>query len=273
MAYRVQVENFEGPFDLLLELVSRQKVDIGSVSITEIIDQYLAEITNARALDLDVASDFLYVAATLLNIKAESLLDIKHEPLEDELQYLSPGEAREVLIAQLVEYKTYKNAAADLGGRFALEARRHVRPFGPDAEFRNTAPDFLRGVTVEELGEIAARALARRETFILDAQHIAAKPVPVEVYVKTIYERIRNRAKIRFSDLVDERTPATVVVVSFLAILELYKRSMIKLRQLKAFGDIEMTYIQGAPELVLQDADETEVFAKGKGAGDVRRSR
>ena len=104
MAYRVNVENFEGPFDLLLELVSREMVDIGSISITEIIDQYLAEIQNAQNLDLDVASDFLYVAATLLNIKAESLLDVKHEPLEDELQYLSPSEAREVLIAQLVEY-------------------------------------------------------------------------------------------------------------------------------------------------------------------------
>ena len=273
MAYRVQVENFEGPFDLLLELVSRQKIDIGSISITDIIDQYLAEIQNAENLDLDVASDFLYVAATLLNIKAESLLEIKHEPMEDELQYLSPSEAREVLIGQLIEYKTYKNAAAALDECFRIEARRHVRPFGPDNEFKNAAPDFLRGVTVDELGLIAAAALARREAFILDAKHIAAKPVPVEVYVKTIYERIRNRAKIRFSELVDERTPSSVVVVSFLAILELYKRSMIKIRQVKEFGDIELRYIEGAPELVLNDKGEIEVSLKGKGTSDVRRSR
>ena len=273
MAYRVNVENFEGPFDLLLELVSRQKVDIGSVSITEIIDQYLAEIANAPHLDLDVASDFLYVAATLLNIKAESLLDIKHEPLEDELAYLTPEEARETLIAQLVTYKTHKNAAAYLDERFRLEARRHVRPFGPDREFRSVTPDFLRGVTVDDLGALAASALARREAFILDAQHIAAKPVPVEVYVKMIYERIRNRAKMRFSELVDDRTPASVVVVSFLAILELYKRSMIRVRQVKEFGDIELRWIEGAPALVLQETEEVAVGLKGKGAADVRRSR
>ncbi|MBQ3387571.1 MAG: segregation/condensation protein A [Eggerthellaceae bacterium] len=272
MAYRVNVENFEGPFDLLLELVSRDKVDIGSISITEIIDQYLAEIQNAKDLDLDVASDFFYVAATLLNIKAESLLDMKHEPLEDELQYLSPAEAREMLIAQLVEYKTFKNAAADLERRAQEERRRHVRPFGPDREFLDTAPDFLRGITVDDLGRLAAAALARREAFILDAQHIASKPIPVEVYVKTIYERIRNRAKMRFSELVDEHTPSGVVVVSFLAVLELYKRGMIKVRQKREFGDIEMSYIQGAPPLVLKDAEVTDVQVKGKAKDNVRRA-
>ena len=272
MSYRVNVENFEGPFDLLLELVSRQKVDIGSISITEIIDQYLAEIQNMERLDLDVASDFLYVAATLLNIKAESLLEIKHEPLDDELEYLSPAQAREVLIGQLVAYKTYKNAAADLSARMEDESRRHARPFGPDREFLDVAPDFLRGITLDDLGRIAAAALARREAFILDAQHIAAKPVPVEIYVKTIYERIRNKARMRFSDLVDERTPPSVAVVAFLAVLELYKRSMIRVKQLKAFGDIEMTYIQGAPPLVLEEVAQEIRMQEGKGAAHVRRS-
>lgn len=272
MSYRVQVENFEGPFDLLLELVSRQKVDIGSISITEIIDQYLAEIQNMERLDLDVASDFLYVAATLLNIKAESLLDIRHEPLDDELEYLSPGEARELLIQQLIAYKTYKNAAVGLNGLLTAQSHRHPRPFGPDREFLDVTPDFLRGISLDDLGRIAAAALARREAFLLDAEHIAAKPVPVEVYVKTIYERIRNKAKMRFSDLVDARTPPSVAVVAFLAVLELYKRSMIRVKQLKAFGDIEMTYIQGAPPLVLEDVAREIRMQEAKGAGHVRRS-
>ena len=129
------------------------------------------------------------------------------------------------------------------------------------------------GVTVDDLGRLAARALARREAFILDAQHIASKPIPVEVYVKTIYERIRNRAKMRFSDLVDARTPSGVVVVTFLAVLELYKRGMIKVRQKKEFGDIEMAYIQGAPPLVLKDEDDAlAVQMKGKAKDNVRRA-
>ena len=253
MSFRVRVDNFEGPFDLLLELVSRQKVDIGSISLVDIIDQYLAEIQNMQNLDLDVASDFLYVAATLLNIKAEALLEVKHETTDDELEYLTPGEAREMLIGQLVTYKTYKNAAADLEQRFVLEGQRHVRPFGPDRSFLQATPDFLRGVSLDDLGLLAAGALARREAFLLDSEHIAGKPIPVEVYVKTIFERIRNRAKMRFGELVDANTPKSVVVVAFLAVLELYKRSMIRVRQVKEFGDIEMEYIEGAPPLVLDE--------------------
>lgn len=263
MAWRVHVENFDGPFDLLLELVSHQKVDIGSISIVEIIDQYLAEMQHARDLDLDVASDFLFVAATLLTIKAESLLDVPHEPAEDELQYLAPAEAREMLIEQLIAYKTYKNAAAGLQARFEAEARCHVRPFGPDAQFRNVAPDFLAGVSIEELGRLAARALARREAFILDAQHIAGKPIPVEVYVKTIFERVRNRRRMRFSELVDAHTAPSVVVVTFLAILELYKRSMVTVRQDEEFGDIVIDIIADAPEHVLHE-QPVAVSAKGR---------
>ncbi len=262
MAWRVNVENFDGPFDLLLELVSRQKVDIGSISIVDIIDQYLAEIQHAQNLDLDVASDFLFVAATLLTIKAESLLEVKHEPLEDELQYLSPAQARELLIDQLVTYKTYKNAATFLGNALEDEGKWHARPYGPDNEFRDMAPDFLKGVTLEKLGDLAAKALARRENFILDAQHIASKPIPVEVYVKMINERIVNKKHLRFSELVDKNTAPSVIVVTFLAILELYKRCMVTVQQDVEFGDIVVEAIPDAPAYVLQE-EEREVRKKG----------
>ena len=135
MSYKVRIDSFEGPFDLLLYLVSRQKVDIGVISISEIIDQYLAEISNLKDLDLDVASDFLLVAATLLKIKAESLLPKEKVQVEEEFAELSPGEARDILIERLLSYKTYKNAAHALNSRFEAEGRMHARPFGPDKEF------------------------------------------------------------------------------------------------------------------------------------------
>ncbi len=246
MSYKVRIDSFEGPFDLLLYLVSRQKVDIGAISITEIADQYLAEVSRMDTLDLDVASDFLLVASTLLEIKAESLIPRERTELDGEFAELAPSEARDILVERLMEYKKYKNAAAVLHNRFIAEGRMHTRPFGPDATFLGLMPDFLAGVSVDALAYQAAAALARREVFLLESEHIAAKPIP---------QRIRNRKHLRFSELVGPETPKDVIVVTFLAILELYKRVMVRLAQDEAFGDIAIDYIEGSGELNLEGDD------------------
>lgn len=255
MSYKVRIDSFEGPFDLLLYLVSRQKVDIGAISITEIADQYLEEVSHMDNLDLDVASDFLLVASTLLEIKAESLIPRDRTELDDELSELAPGEARDMLVDRLVEYKKFKNAALALHARFVAEGRMHTRPFGPGADFLGLMPDFLEGVSVDALALLAARAMARREVFLLESEHIAAKPIPVEVHVRAIHQRIVNRKHLMFSDLVNESTAPEIVVVTFLAILELYKRSMVRLEQAETFGDIAVDYIEGSGELRLVDED------------------
>lgn len=255
MSYKVRIDSFEGPFDLLLYLVSRQKVDIGAISITEIADQYLEEVSRMDSLDLDVASDFLLVASTLLEIKAQSLIPRERTELDEEFAELAPSEARDILVERLMEYKKYKNAAAVLYNRFIAEGRMRTRPFGPDACFLGLMPDFLAGVTVDALAYQAAAALARREVFLLESEHIAAKPIPVEVHVRAIHQRIRNRKKMRFSELVGPETPKEVLVVTFLAILELYKRMMVNLVQDEAFGDIAIDYIEGSGELHLEGDD------------------
>ena len=255
MSYRVRTDNFEGPFDLLLYLVSRQKVDIGSISISQIADQYLEEVSRMEDLDLDVASDFLLVASTLLQIKAESLLPRDKGELPDDVEELAPSEARDVLVERLVLYRQYKNVAAALHARYVSESRMHARSFGPDEEFLGLMPDFLRGVTLDSLGMLAANALGRREVFLLESEHIAAKPIPVELHVRAIHQRIRSAKKLQFSQLVDEDAPASLVVVTFLAVLELYKRSMVDVYQPEAFGDIEISYIEGSGELSLDGDD------------------
>lgn len=255
MAYKVRIESFEGPFDLLLYLVSRQKVDIGAISITEIADQYLEEVSHIEHLDLDVASDFLLVASTLLEIKAESLIPRDKVDLDEDLAELAPSEARDILVERLVEYKKFKNAAAALHARFVCEGRMHARLFGPDASFLGLMPDFLRGVSLDSLALLAARAMARREVFLLESEHIAAKPIPVEIHVRAIHQRIMNRKHMQFSELVSKDTPAEIVVVTFLAILELYKRRMVKLEQPESFGDISIDYIEGSGELSLVGDD------------------
>ena len=157
MSYKVRIDSFEGPFDLLLYLVSRQKVDIGAISITEIADQYLAEVSRMETLDLDVASDFLLVASTLLEIKAQSLIPRERDELDDDLAELAPSEARDMLVERLMEYKKFKNAAAVLHNRFIAEGRMHTRPFGPDADFLGLMPDFLEGVSLDALAYQAGR--------------------------------------------------------------------------------------------------------------------
>ena len=240
MSYKIRIDSFEGPFDLLLYLVSRQKVDIGAISITQIADQYLAEVGRMDNLDLDVASDFLLVASTLLEIKAESLIPRDRDAVDDDIAELAPSEARDMLVDRLLAYKQFKNAASTLLARFMAEGRM---------------PDYLKDMTLDGLALLAAQAYARREVFLLESEHIAAKPIPVEVHVRAIHQRIVNRKRLRFSELVDERTPLPVVVVTFLAVLELYKRAMVRIEQQEQFGDIDIRYIEGSGELVLTGDD------------------
>lgn len=253
MSYKVKTDVFEGPFDLLLYLVSKKKVDIGAISINDIADQYLAEVAKMRKMNLEVASGFLLVAATLLEIKANSLVKRPDEDIDEDLEDLTPEQAYEMLVEKLVTYKQFKNASEELHERFYEEAKLHTRPFGPDQEFLGYMPDFLEGVTLDDLGLIAASALARREVFLLESEHIAAKPVPVEFHVESIYRNIRDKKRMSFKQLLPYKASPALIVVNFLALLELYKRKMVNLEQDLAFGDIEIRYIEGSGELDLEE--------------------
>ena len=175
VSYRVRIDAYQGPFDLLLSLVSRQKIDIGAISIADITDQYLAEVERMKDLDLDIASDFLVVAATLLQIKASSLLPkevVEPIELDDELANLTPEQTRDILVERLVVYKQFKNVAAALGARMENEAKMHPRLVGPDERFLGLMPDYLKDVTLHGLAVICADIAARRDTFLLEAEHM-----------------------------------------------------------------------------------------------------
>lgn len=252
MAYRVRIESFEGPFDLLLYLVSKQKVDIGVISISQITDQYLAEVSRKELLDLDIASDFLVVAATLLEIKAASLLPQKQADIGLEVETLEPNQARDILVERLLEYKKYKNAAASLQARWQAENRMHARSCGLEEQFINLMPDYLKNINLDKLAHVCADAFAKRDTFLLDSEHIAAAPVSVEKVMVSLYERVSTQKKLSFHKLLNNEAPTTVVVATFLAILELYKRSLVYLKQEECFGDIEIELIEGTTGLNLE---------------------
>ena len=253
MSYRVQIDAYQGPFDLLLQLVSRQKVDIGAISVSQIADQYLQEVERMKELDLDVASDFLVVAATLLQIKAASLIPKEQRvdiDLDDEeFADLTPEETRDILVARLVNYKKFKNAAAALGARMEAESRMHPRQAGIEGQFVGLMPDYLAGVTLHGLAVICADIAARRETFLLEAEHIAAVPISMERHVEGIYRTMRNRKSRTFAELVGDEPTAEIVVVTFLAVLELYTRGAISITQNETFGEMSFEMEPDAPEI------------------------
>ena len=254
MSYRVSTQVYSGPFDLLLQLVSRQKVDIGAISIAEVADQYLAELDRMGDMDLEVASDFVLVASTLLDIKASSLVPDdyvvrKRDQAEDEddLDDLSPDEAREVLIARLIAYKQFRNTAAALGARMESEGRMHPRTAGPDPEFLGLMPDYLSGITLRGLAVICADLDSRRDSFLLEAEHIAPKRLPVALTVASVDRMTRTRAALTFTELLDGQSSPEVIVVTFLAVLELFHRGSIRVSQSENFGEIDIVRVEGAP--------------------------
>lgn len=283
MSYKVRTQAFSGPFDLLLQLVTRQKVTIGSISIAEVANQYLEEVERMRDLDLDVASDFVLVASTLLDIKAASL--VPAEPArraaaddaddeDDDLADMNPEEAREVLIARLIAYKQFRGAAAALAARSEAEARMHPRMVGADPEFLGLMPDYLEGISLRSLAVICADIDSKRETFLLESEHIAPKRLPVALTIASVDRLVRSRRHVTFTELVGEDSTPEVVVANFLAILELFKRGLVRVSQSEIFGEIDVDHIEGAEAYkidatALADLDEATRDLVIEGATDV----
>lgn len=266
MSYRVSTQVYSGPFDLLLQLVTRQKVDIGAISISEVAEQYLAEAERIEALDLDVASDFLLVAATLLDIKAASLVPqetpsktVDDDEFDEDLEELSAldGDAlREVLIQRLIAYKQFKGAAAALGARMQAESRMHPRVAGPDPEFLGLMPDYLAGITLRGLAVICADLDGKRQTFLLEAEHVAPHRVPLDLTVASVDRYTMAHQTCTFRELLDGDATTEQLVVTFLAMLELAKRGSLTLSQDKIFGTIQINRVEGAEAYVPGEGPE-----------------
>jgi segregation and condensation protein A len=235
----VRTPEFEGPFDLLLHLIARQRVDLWQVSLARITRDYVAEIRRMRELDLQVASEFLVVAATLLELKAARLLpgdDTDGEQVEALLS------ERDLLFARVLQYQAYKQVAGLLGERLQAQAAYLPRTAGAVEALARVVPDLLAGVTPEQLAAAAARALTPTER-PSEAEHIPPPPpLSLTETVQELLEELRRLEATTFRALVGPRPLPIEVVVRFLAILELYKRSVVDLEQPAAFGDIDVRW-------------------------------
>ncbi len=271
----MKTESFEGPFELLLALVTQQKVKIGSISISEVADQYMEHVQAMQDLDMDVASEFLVVASTLLAMKAKSLLPVDKKSSEDnvedgELGDMTLEEATDLLVTRIIVYYQYKRVAAMLGSRLQNESMMYPRTFGPDQEFLNLFPDYLEGVSLDGLGTVCASLMAKRESFLLDAKHIAAKPIAVEPYVEKIGYQLSRKRRMTFDDVIETAEDKAHVVVSFLAILEMYKRGMVGLEQETPDDPISISYVDPSrwAELAATDSGSGGLGADAENTGD-----
>jgi segregation and condensation protein A len=242
MDYVVKTEVFEGPFDLLLHLIARQRVDLWQVSLSRITEDYLAEIRRMQELNLEVATEFLVVAATLLELKAARLLP-SPDADPDEAEALL--EERDLLFARLLQYRAYKQVAALLGDRLAEQARYLPRRAGADEVLRRIAPDLLVGVRPEQLAQLAAAALTLPPAPQVQTAHIAPPKLSVAEAVAELATRLREAGSTTFKDLVGHGAAPIEVVVNFLALLELYKRDLVRIDQTGAFATIGVRWTGG----------------------------
>ena len=243
MAVDVQTPVFEGPFDLLLHLILKEQVDLYEVSLSSIVDAYLTELECLHDLDLDVATEFLLIAATLVELKARRLL-----PGRDDLdldEELALWEERDVLLARLLECKTFKDAATALHSLSSAAGRSYPRTAGLEDRFLEIAPDLLAGITAEDVRAAFVRALTPRPAPRVDLDHVAPIRASVTDAVEELLDELPRTGRMTFRELTGSLVDRLEIVVRFLAVLELYKQGLVELDQLTSFGDITISWIGG----------------------------
>jgi segregation and condensation protein A len=240
MPWEVSTPVFEGPFDLLLHLILREQVDLYEVTLADIVDAYLAELERMQDLDLEVATEFLLIAATLVELKARRLLPGPDDVEMDE--ELGRWAERDLLLARLLECKTFSDAGAVLG-RLVEEAARSVpRTAGPDERFAELAPDPLAGITALDVQAAFLRAAAPKPVPKVDLHHVTALRASVPEALAELLDELPRLRVTTFRRLTDGR-PKIEVVVRFLALLELFKDGRVDLRQTGPRAPIDVAWV------------------------------
>jgi segregation and condensation protein A len=238
MGYEVSTPVFAGPFDLLLHLILKQEVDLWEVSLTTIVDAYLAELERIESLDLEVATEFLLIAATLVELKTRRLLP---GPADLELdEELLRFEERDLLLARLLECKTFQDAARSIAAMMRRAERSVARLAGPEEPYRSLVPDPLERVRPQRLRDAARKALAPRPEQQVRTDHIAPIRASVSDAIGVLLDRVPERGRISFRELAADADTRLEVIVRFLAVLELFKQGIVDLEQLENFGELQV---------------------------------
>lgn len=247
-AFTVHLDNFEGPFDLLLGLISKHQLDITEIALAKVTDEFMAHLRALQAgepsWDLGQTSEFLLVAATLLDIKAARLLPNTGATDEEDLELI---EARDLLFARLLQYRAFKDVAAHFGTTMATTGRMTPRQAGLEPQLARLLPELVMNVSPEQLAKVAARALTPKEPETVGLTHLHAPAVSVREQAVLVVDRLRVEGTISFRSLVRDADSTLMVVARFLALLELFRDQQVTFDQPEALGELDVRWT-GAEE-------------------------
>jgi segregation and condensation protein A len=267
-AFAVRLDNFEGPFDLLLSLIAKHKLDITEVALSKVTDEFIGYVKAAGGeWDLEQTSSFLLVASTLLDLKAARLLPQGDVEDEEDLALL---EARDLLFARLLQYKAFKQVAGVLAQRMAGEACRHPRSVGLEERFASLLPEVLIGLGLEEFAALAGRALEPKPVHELSLSHIHAPTVSVKEQAALVVDRLRRQGTMTFRALAGDAADTLTRVARFLALLELFREGAVGFDQVTPLGELTVRWTgsdHGEVEIT-DEFDHTGGQAEPSGGGD-----
>lgn len=258
-SFSLHLSNFEGPFDLLLQLISKHKMDVTEVALGAVTDEFIAHIKGVEGgkpgWDLDETTEFLVIAATLLDLKAARLLPSGE--IEDEAD-LALLEARDLLFARLLQYRAFKEIASIFSTRLEIQEKTFARTVALDPQFAELLPEVLLGVTPARFAALAQRALAPKVPLTLSTEHIHQALVSVRDETVKIVDQLRKHGRASFRSLIADADSTLVVVARFLALLELYREGVVRFEQVVALGELQITWA-GSAEGEIEVSDEFDL--------------
>ncbi|WP_327298427.1 MULTISPECIES: ScpA family protein [unclassified Streptomyces] len=254
--FTVRLTNFEGPFDLLLQLISKHKLDITEIALSKVTDEFMAHIRAMGAeWDLDQTTEFLVVAATLLDLKAARLLPAAE--IEDEAD-LALLEARDLLFARLLQYRAYKQIADIFSDRFEAEGKRYPRTVGLEPHHAALLPEVVISIGPDGFAKLAVKAMQPKAAPQIFIDHIHAPLVSVQEQAEIVVARLRSCGEVSFHTLTEDAADTLTVVARFLALLELYREKAVALDQPEALGELLVRWTggDGVEPLVTDEFDQ-----------------
>lgn len=257
--FSLHLANFDGPFDLLLQLIARHKMDITEVALGTVTDEFISYIkqleNSENGWDLDKTTEFLVVAATLLDLKAAKLLPSGEVDDESDLALL---EARDLLFARLLQYRAFKEIAAILSERIEREEKSFPRTVALEPHFAQLLPEVLIGVGAQRFAAIANRVLTPKTTPIFSIDHLHRPLVSVAEQAVKVVEMLRKTGRVTFRSLVSDASSTLVVVARFLALLELYREGVVRFEQVISLGELQITWV-GSADGEISVSDEFDI--------------
>jgi len=258
-SFSVHLANFDGPFDLLLQLISRHKMDVTEVSLSIVTDEFIAFIRGLEASgegwELDQATEFLVVAATLLDLKAARLLPTGEVEDEEDLALL---EARDLLFARLLQYRAFKEIAATFSERILAADKSFPRVVALDPALASLLPEVLIGVGAQRFAAIAERVLTPKVSPVVAVEHLHMPLVSVTEESKRVVEALRHSKSLSFRNLISDADSTLVVVARFLALLDLYRQGVLRFEQVIALGELHISWT-GSLEGEVEITDEFDI--------------